>query len=210
MKYILSLILTISFWAALNAQIYIPIEDESSFRLKIASISDQTMTLSSDFIQKKNISFISEPIITKGRFRFKRDNLLRWEYNDPFNYIMIINNGKILIDDEGNTNEVDMSKSQMFKEINTIMSNALLGKVLDDPDQFSSEISESNDYYRIKLIPIEKRMKEYLSEIHVFFDKDHFMVAKVIMYEVSDDSTEITFYNREINNLIDNAEFLIN
>ena len=40
---------------------------------------------------------LSEKIISKGKFWFKKDNLVRLEYVQPYQYLMIINKNNIFI-----------------------------------------------------------------------------------------------------------------
>ena len=62
-------------------------------------ISFGTHSIKCEFTQQKHLSFISETIISKGVFCYKKENLLRWEYNDPFEYIIVINDSEIFIKD---------------------------------------------------------------------------------------------------------------
>ena len=183
------------------------VKDESVFKTKTEQINATTNTMASEFVQEKHLSFMSEPIFTEGRFRYKKPNMIRWEYTQPFSYILIINNDQLYIDDEGNQNEIDLGNNDMFKQINKIISNALMGKVLESEGQFSYVLEESSSSYRIILTPIEKALEQYLQTIEVFFDKDNMIVSKVIMRESEEDFTVIKFNNNKLNTNLKDAEF---
>ncbi len=185
------------------------VKDESEFKQRTDEINAATNTMSSEFVQVKHLSFMSEPILTEGRFRYKKPNKIRWEYTQPFSYILIINNDQLYIDDEGNQNEVDLGNNDMFKQINKIISDALMGKVLESNGQFQYILEESKKKYKITLTPHEKSLEQYLRTIEVFFEKEDMIVSKVIMRENEEDFTEIKFNNKKLNINLKDAEFLL-
>ena len=68
------------------SQNYKTVKDTTALKQKIESMSKATTSIESDFIQEKNLSMLSEKIISKGHFVFKKENLLRWEYSTPSKY----------------------------------------------------------------------------------------------------------------------------
>src|SRR4249920_3051842 len=67
----------------------------NDFETKFAAASQKITTIKSDFVQEKELSMLSEKIISKGKFWFKKENAVRMEYTEPFQYLMIINGTKI-------------------------------------------------------------------------------------------------------------------
>ena len=84
-----------------NAQYagFSPIADPVKFKEMFAIASQKTLSLKSDFVQEKNLSMLSEKIISKGKFCFKKDSRVRMEYNQPFQYLMVINKDKVYVKD---------------------------------------------------------------------------------------------------------------
>jgi len=204
-----SLILCFAF-PLLNSAQYIKVENTQDFMDKASSLSETTQSMKSDFVQEKHLSFMSEPIISKGVFQYKLDNKIRWQYTSPFNYLLILNNGKLLVDDEGNQNKIDLSNNEMFKQINDIISNALTGNVFDNPEQFNNTIEESKDSFRVSLTPKNKDLEIYIKEIKIILSKETMLVKEVKLIELSDDFTKISFLNNKINNKIDDSVFELN
>ncbi len=68
-----SVIFSVSFFY-LNAQSFGPVKDEPGVRKKLAEISQTTSSIKSDFVQEKNLSMLSEKIISKGTFYFEKEN----------------------------------------------------------------------------------------------------------------------------------------
>ena len=189
---------------------YTLVQDESEFKRKTREITENSLTMTSDFIQEKHLSFMSEPIITKGKFRYKKPNRVRWEYTEPFSYILIINEDQLLIDDEGHQNKIDLGNNDMFKQINKIVSNALMGKVMDDSEQFAHTLEASETEFKINLVPIDKSLEKYIKTIEVYFDKKTLIVSSVMLEESSEDYTKIKFINKVLNAPIEDQEFELN
>jgi outer membrane lipoprotein-sorting protein len=175
------------------------IKDPSGFKKKFSEATAKTQTIEAGYIQVKNLSVISEKITTKGRFLFKKEKKLRWEYTDPFHYLIILNNETMLIQDEEKKSRIDIRSNKMFAEINTIIIGCVQGNLFNDEKKFLSSFFENNKSFMVKLKPLAANLKEYLSEIRIFFNKDDFTVTRLEMHEPSGDYTNIDFTGEKIN-----------
>ncbi|MEO8759948.1 MAG: outer membrane lipoprotein carrier protein LolA [Bacteroidia bacterium] len=185
-----------------------PVKDTVSLKEKINLISKQTNSLESDFVQVKTLSMLSEKITSKGHFCFKKDNLLRWEYVNPYTYIIVINKDKVLIKDETKLKKYDMNSNKIFKEINDIMISCINGNILAS-NKFKIGYSENDKTYRLELTPLVKGMKESLKKIYMYFDKAVTSVIKLEMVESTDDFTVIDFTNKKVNGDIPAEKFML-
>lgn len=184
------------------------VKDTLALKTKIESMSKTTTSIESDFVQEKNLNMLSEKIISKGHFIFKKDNLLRWEYNSPTKYLIVINKDKIMIKDEKKTTKYDMNSNRVFKEINDIMLSCVQGTIFKS-NKFKTAYFEGDKYYKLELVPQAKNMKETFKKINLFFDKSVTSVAKMEMVEVSEDVTTIDFSNKKLNATIPENTFII-
>ncbi|MBC8485136.1 MAG: outer membrane lipoprotein carrier protein LolA [Bacteroidetes bacterium] len=183
------------------------IKDISLFKSNLAEMTEKTNTIKSDFIQEKNLSFLSEKIISKGLFYFKKESKIRWQYTEPFDYLIIINDDKIYIKDEDRESKYDMASNKIFKEINKIISGCVQGDILNNDKEYKIEYYENDNFYYVKLTPYSEKMKEFLSNINIYFDKKDFSVSKLEMIELSGDYTIIEFINKKLNEEIPDKEF---
>lgn len=183
------------------------VENEATFRQKMEETTLSTYSISSEFVQEKQLSFMEEPIVSTGQFFFKKEQKIRWEYQQPFSYIVILNGSDLLIDDEGHTNEIDLKGNKTFQEINTTINNSLQGKVWGNTKDFTPILLENETLYLIQLVPQTAQMKAYFTKIEVFFDKKTYQLEKVILSENGGDFTKIAFKNRIINEEIRDALF---
>ena len=185
------------------------IEDISLFKSNLAEMTKKTNTIKSDFIQEKNLNFLSEKIISKGLFCFKKENKIRWQYTEPFDYLIIINENKIYIKDEDHESKYDMASNKIFKEINKIITGCIQGDILNNDKEYKIEYYENDNFYYVKLTPYSENMKEFLSNIDIYFDKRDFSVSKLEMIELSGDYTKIEFLNKKLNEEIPDEEFTV-
>lgn len=184
------------------------VKDTSALKQKIESMSKASISIESDFIQEKNLSMLSEKIISKGHFVFKKENLLRWEYTSPSKYLIVINKDKVVIKDEKKTTKYDMNSNKVFKEINDIMLSCVQGTIFKS-NKFKTSYYENDKFYKLELIPQVKNMKETFKKINLYFDKNVTSVAKMEMIEVSEDVTTIDFLNKKLNAPIAETIFIV-
>ncbi|MDB5135151.1 MAG: outer rane lipoprotein carrier protein LolA [Mucilaginibacter sp.] len=187
---------------------YTPVADLPKFKEQFAVIAKKTQTIKSDFIQEKNLSMLSEKIVSKGKFWFKKDNMLRMEYNKPFEYLMILNKDNIYIKDGQKENKVSTKSNKLFQQINKITIDCVQGTVFSNSD-FITKAYENKNTYLIELMPVGKTLKEFFKTINVTIDKNSYEVITIEMGENSGDNTIIRFTNREINTPIPDAIFAI-
>lgn len=202
MKNILTILIlfpTITF-----AQSFKQVKDTLALKQKVELMSKSVNTIESDFVQEKNLSMLSEKIISKGKFAFKKENQLRWEYSLPYNYLIVINKEKIIIKDDKKTQKYDMNSNKVFKEINDIMISCVQGNIFKS-GKFKVTYYENEKYYKLELHPLQKNMKESLKKINMYFDKNVTSVSKLDMIEPNDDFTTLEFINKKLNgNIADN------
>ena len=151
---------------------------------------------------------MSEKIVSKGHFCFKKINMLRWEYNDPYKYIIAINKDKMFIKDNGKVSKYDINSNKMFKSINDMMMNTVQGNLLNNKD-YKAKYYENEKQYMLELSPLLKGAKDFLKVIQLYIDKSDYAVVKVKMIEPSDDFTSLDFTNRKNNQPIDDEIFII-
>ncbi len=204
--FFLFLLITASFVAQ---SAFKPMKDTLIFKQKVDRMSRETNSIESDFIQVKNLAVLSEKITSKGAFCFMKQNNLRWEYNAPYKYVIVINKDKILIKDENNkVKKYDMNANKVFKEINEIMISCVNGDILRS-NKFSIRYFENEKEYKLELVPLAKSMKESLKKINMYFDKNVTSVVKLEMVENGEDTTTIDFMNKKINAPVAPDKFIL-
>jgi outer membrane lipoprotein-sorting protein len=196
---------------ALHAQYtgYGQLVDLPKFKTEFSSASQKIVTIKSNFEQEKNLSMLSEKIVSKGKFWFKKDNMVRMEYNQPFQYLMIINRDKVFVKDGQKENRVSARSNKLFQQVNKIMIDCMQGTTLDNAD-FKTRVFENKGTYLVELVPVVKGLKDLFRNINVVVDKKNFSVSSIELQEVAGDNTIIRFVNKELNTNLQDALFSIN
>ena len=194
--------------ATTSAQSFTAVKDEAAMRKKIAEIGRTTASIKANFVQEKNLTMLSEKIISKGTFLFEKENKVRLEYRQPFKYLLVINDGKILIKDDAKSTQMDMHKNKIFQEVNNIIISCVNGSAMSSTN-FEVKMLESDSQLKLEMKPITKGLKEFFSNICIIIDKSDYSVARIEMNEVSGDNTIINFSNKELNGKIDEKLFSV-
>ncbi len=177
---------------------YTPIKDLEAFKKEFAKASASTNTIKSDFVQEKHMSMLSDKIVSKGNFWFKKENQVRLEYKQPFQYLMIMSKGNIIIKDGQKTNKVNANSNKLFQQINQVTIDCVKGNVLNNKD-FSVKVFENEKYVLMEMTPVNKNMKEFFTTIVINIEKKDYSVQKMTMNEPSGDYTIINFLNKQLN-----------
>lgn len=180
-----------------------------SFKIQLNKISKSTSSIQSVFIQEKALSVLDEKIFTRGKFYFKSPGKLRWEYTEPFEYLIVLNGESVIIKDEDRVSKYDIQSNNVFKEINDLMIELVQGKVLDN-EKYQVGYFENGKEYILDLIPDQEGMRAFLSNIYVYIDQSDYSVVGIKMVESSGDYTRISFSEKLINPQISDEVFIIN
>jgi outer membrane lipoprotein-sorting protein len=188
-----------------------PLQKKDAGRVKeyITDASLKLTSIRSDFTQEKELSVLSEKIISKGKFYFKKEKQLRWEYTDPFKYLIIINNDQLLVRDDNRENRISLQSNRVFREVNNIIMGAVGGTLLSDTKNFQATLFDENSCYLCILVPLSSKLKESLSEIWLYFNKNDYTVDKLDLRETSGDYTRIRFTGKQLNTVISDENFSV-
>ncbi len=186
-----------------------PLKDVEKVKKNIADQISTTSSIHSDFLQEKHLSFLEQPIVSKGEFYFKKEKKLRWEYIDPFKYLIVLNGDKVIIKDEKKTNQFDVASNKIFKEVSEMLSRLLRGEILNDEKDYEQAYFEGTSEYLVRLSPKKEEVKEMIDVIELYFDKTNHSVVKVNIQEKSGDYTLITFENTVFNEAIADEKFVV-
>lgn len=188
---------------------FVKVKNNTELINSIREHSALLKSIKSNFTQEKHLSMLEEVVISKGKFFFKKEDNIRWEYNTPFDYTIIVSNGKFLIDNEGKISEYDIGSNPMFKQISNMIVMAVSGDFVDN-DEFNIEFFENSGFYLAKLKAVDEQVAQMLSGIYIYFDKKSLNVKQVKFLEPGDDFTLIKFHEYQQNIDLSNSDFQIN
>lgn len=187
---------------------YVLLSHPDAFKKAFAQATSVTVSIQSDFSQEKSLTMLSEKINSTGKFWYQKKDKLRMEYIRPYSYIMILNAGKIFIEEGQNKNTMSANSNKVFQQVNRILIDCVSGNMLDNTD-FQSRVFENAGTYLIELKPLAKNLRALYKNINIAIDKKDYSAINIEMFEVSGDTTIIRFQNKELNAPIPDSVFNI-
>ncbi|MEO6546746.1 MAG: outer membrane lipoprotein carrier protein LolA [Ferruginibacter sp.] len=205
---LLTMFLVSASWAEAQYAGYSAVKDIAKFTSDFSAATQKIQSIKSNFVQEKDLSMLSEKIVSKGKFWFKRNSQLRMEYNQPFQYLMILNKDKVFVKDGQKENKVSSRSNKLFQQINKIMIDCMQGSMLSNTD-FKTKVFEGKTGFLVEMVPVVKGLQGLFKNINVVVDNRDFSANSIEMQEVGGDNTVIRFANKELNTNIQDALFTI-
>jgi len=187
---------------------YHSITDLPAFKKQFTAQSLTVSTITSNFTQEKILSELTEKIISKGKFWFKRSDKVRIEYREPFFYLMVLNGGKMLVRDDQKENKINTSSNKLFQQVNRIVLDCVQGTILDSKD-FSVLVFENDNSFLMEMTPSSRVLREFFQTIVLTVDKKDHSVRSIKMNEPLGDTTTIIFTDKKLNEPVPDAVFTL-
>jgi len=187
---------------------YKPLTGMDEFRQHFTKAAQTTQSIQCDFTQEKNLSMLSDKIVSTGKFWFKRENMVRMEYEKPSYYLLVINGNNIKTKDGQKENKVSAKSNKVFEQVNKMMIDCVQGTALDNKS-FTTKVFEGDKSYLVELTPTVKSLQSIFKTINLYVDKKDYSVVKMDMLEQSGDNTLISFLHKQMNVNIPDALFSV-
>lgn len=187
-------------------QEFTPIANQNEVKARFVECAKNMRTIKSDFTQEKYLAYLSSTVVSKGKLWYKKESHLRWEYVDPFNYIVLVNGDNVTIKDNNNTSAYKNNPNKTFQELNKILAGSVSGTLIDNPD-FEFDVAQNAVNFRIILKPKTQESKAVFTSIELLFDKKTMAISSLKMNEPDGNFIRLTFNQLQLNLLIDDHVF---
>jgi len=181
---------------------FTPIIDVDTFTKDLEKASKKNQSITSDFIQERNMEALSQVIVSKGAFWYKKPAFIRWEYKEPYAHLIVISKNKVQIKDDNSNKEYDTESNKIFKDLGDIMLGFITGNLSKSNEAYNAEYSENSKLFYVKLLSKNESKHNVLAQIDLFFDKKDYSLHQIIMHDKSGDKTSLTFTNKRLNDKI--------
>src|SRR5512145_281523 len=84
---------------------------KETFKSNLYASSERINTLECSFTQKQHLSLLAEDMTSKGKMTFKKPGQLLWVYNSPYQFVFLMDEGKITTRNEGKVVTFDSGSS---------------------------------------------------------------------------------------------------
>ena len=162
---------------------------------------------SADFLQKSTIKAMDIADLAAGKVFIKYPGMMRWEYEKPDKQIIVTDADKLWIY-RPEDNQVMTGKAPTFFRDGkgaSFLSDIRLIRQKFDISLEDGEKKESDMFYYLKLVPLEKTMD--ISKIRLLISKQTFNVLQVITQNSYGDETRIDFINSAFGVNLDDSLF---
>jgi outer membrane lipoprotein-sorting protein len=187
----------------------LPANEMKSYLEKIKEASASFQTISCKFSQTKTSSLLKDPSISQGNLYIRDRKKLRWECVSPYPYTFILNNGKGTVLKSNRTADMGSRSKRFPKEISEFLLGGFTPELLLDKKRFTTTMFISNKLLKIKLVPVQKRMKSALSQIVICFDLKDYSISSIELREETGDITEIVLFEKKFNAAVSDVLFQV-
>lgn len=184
-----------------------PISNPDELNKRLAAEAKNLESIESDFTQQKYLDVFKEKVTSKGKFYYKKENKICLNYNQPLNYLIVINNGKLKIVSDGKKNIMNLNANPMMNQMQDMITACMVGELSKLSSNYRLSYLEDSKYYRIKIKPVNKAVQAYINEIEIYLDKKDMSVYKLRLSETAVNYTEYEFYNKKFNSQINENVF---
>jgi outer membrane lipoprotein-sorting protein len=156
-------------------------------------------SISADFIQEKHMKIMVKPLISKGIIRFQSPDALRFEYREPIQNILIMQNERV---------SRYIRKDDTFIRDNAAAMSAMT-VVMDEISQwlkgnfntsvFDATIENAPAPGKIILVPKDKSMTHFIQDIVLVLSEQPGVFKEVIIRESQDSYTRLRFDKVQLN-----------
>lgn len=173
----------------------------SDLKTELAEMS----SIEGELRQEKSFAFLSDKLVSTGLFVYQKENKLRWEFSEPIEYIILINENSMRLKEEGEEKKYK-GMNQILRQVKEIILGCIDGSIMGNSN-YKTEFAASADLIQIQLAPKAKNLKEFIKQIDVQFAKEGSILKKVTLTDPSGDKTDILFSNVKSNQPVDESIF---
>jgi len=185
------------------------IDPSRGFSERLKSASDRTQSITCDFEQVKFMSVLAKTNKSKGKFFYKKAQKICLEYTNPQGNLIVMNGVKFKIQTNGKATVVKMNSNPMMRQMGDMLTACMTGNLNLFGNQSVSEYFENQSHYTVVITPTNRRVKSYLKQIVLRFDKDDMTLSSMKMNENDTDYTLYEFSDKKLNGNVDDDKFNI-
>jgi len=182
------------------------LENSGDFRVKFAKQADATRTIKTSFVQLKHSAYFKTPLKSSGVFYYDQSGKMRWEQTEPEKHVILIDQEELRILSKGKENKYNLSSNKQLSFIKLLMMGTVNGDLLSS-GKFDISYFYTDSYYRLELIPRDRKLKSMFASIHLQFSKAQLRLERMKMIEDEGEFTEIQFLNPTFNAQISQSTY---
>ena len=162
---------------------------------------------SADFLQKSTIKAMDIADLAAGKVFIKYPGMMRWEYEKPDKQVIVTDADKLWIYRPDDNQVMTGEAPTFFRDGKgaSFLSDIRLIRQKFDISLGDGEKKESEMFFHLKLVPIEKTMD--ITKIRLLISKQTFNVLQIITQNSYGDETRIDLINSAFGGNLDDSLF---
>lgn len=158
-------------------------------------------------VQEKSVSLLENDITNEGEVIFVNPDNLYWRNSSPENQSFILKDDSVKIINNEGVNIMPIQEHLIFREVSKFINNAVSNGSAIDEDNFITSYEENENYIIVNMKPKKNRMRNFLGDMRLYFDKTSALIHRIEMIDKNSDITTIMLSDIYINHEIDNTLF---
>lgn len=155
--------------------------------------------------QEKSFAFLDDRLVSTGYFIYLKENRLRWQFNEPIEYIIIINGSTMRLREAGEEKNYK-GVNRILRQVREIILGCIDGSIIDNAG-YKAAFSDNASSIRLEMQPKDRQLREFIQRIEVEFSKEGTKLRSVMLTDPSGDITHIHFSDIRTGQTTDEAVF---
>jgi outer membrane lipoprotein-sorting protein len=155
--------------------------------------------------QEKSFAFLEDKLVSTGSFSYKKENRLRWQFNEPIEYIILIKDNAMRLREDGKEKQYK-GVDKILRQVKEIILGCIDGSIIANPNYKTVFFSNATSL-KIDLQPKDKQLREFIQRIEVEFEKKDTRLKSVLLTDPSGDITRILFSDIRTGQPINESSF---
>jgi outer membrane lipoprotein-sorting protein len=155
--------------------------------------------------QEKSFAFLEDKLISTGSFSYKKENKLRWQFNEPIEYIILIKENSMRLREDGKEKQYK-GVDKILRQVKEIILGCIDGSIITNTN-YKTVFFANVTTLKIDLQPKDKQLREFIQRIEVDFEKKDTRLKSVLLTDPSGDVTRILFSDIRIGQPINEGTF---
>jgi outer membrane lipoprotein-sorting protein len=175
---------------------------------EIARHARTTETIVSDFEQERRWGLLDSVASSRGRFFFKREDRMRWEFSEPImsGFSLNGNRGKRWSAATNSEERFDLVRMPFIKVFTDQVFAWARADLISLQRAYRVEVVGEHPA-DLKLVPLLSQMKEHVDHMRIVFTDDSRHVRLIEITETDGDFTRIRFFNTLTNQILSDDLF---
>lgn len=178
------------------------------FQTEIKTRSATVKDLSADFIQSKYIHYLDARVESKGCLYYKKQGKIRWQYMEPYEFVLIINNGQFQLSDPQKKMNFKEKENVYFNEIGALVQESLNGNIMANTN-YKISLFTNSEFYKLSMLPTQQNIQEIIEKVEIMIERESFQLHSFSFTEPSGDVTNIRLNNTLTNRSLPDSKFTL-